>query len=51
MYNNDNKLPDSYITQLSYVTFGRNGFYPVIYSDTNYPNNTQMLTAVILGDP
>jgi hypothetical protein len=50
MYNNDNRLPDSYISDTRYMSFGRNGYYPVIYSHVDHPTKN-ILTAMIIGDP
>ena len=48
LYNNDNDLPDSFISENERTVFGRNGFYPVIYSQHIAKN---LLSALILGDP
>jgi hypothetical protein len=50
MYNNDNRLADSYLGQYKYESFGRNGFYPIIYSHVDIPKKN-ILTAMIIGDP
>lgn len=50
MYNNDNRLPDSYISETRFMSFGRNGFYPVIYSHVDHPTKN-LLTGMIIGDP
>lgn len=50
LYNNDNKLPTSYVSETRRMVYGRNGFYPALYSHVQHPSEN-LLTAMIIGDP
>ena len=50
MYNNDNRLKDSFLSETRRIEYSRNGFYPVIYSHVKHPEQN-LLTGVLIGDP